>query len=161
MLYIFCYRFHLCPPFFFGLLVLLKMLFLCLCYIVFIFHTLGTFTSLTIQHYYLQAVSRCQFYGTPEDNVYCHQLANICVLQLFSDTSLACNAHKQIIIQRGINTFDSVSNWVTGQPWLFFSGDANKVCTTYAYLRRVNLQLQHQNYVLLAFYMNGTFGGKV
>lgn len=131
----------------------LLLLLCCLC------TCLGTITSLTFQHYYLKAVSRCLYFGTPADVVYCHQLANLCVLQLYDDTSLACIAHKNIIAQRGTNTFNSIDNWVTGQPWIFFSGEANAVCNTFAFKKRVTLNSLTMHYLLVTYYMNGTFAG--
>ena len=99
----------------------------------------GTITSLTFEHYYLKAVSKCEFYGTPDDTVYCHQLANLCVLALYDDTAQACIAFKSIVALRGVNIFDNVVNWALGMPWLYFGGEAATVCTTYAHKKRVTL----------------------
>jgi hypothetical protein len=49
--------------------------------------TVATVASLTFQHYYLQAVSRCTYFGTAEDVLYCQQLANLCTLQLYDKTT--------------------------------------------------------------------------
>lgn len=115
---------------------------------------------MTFQHYYLQAVSRCLFLGTPQDIDYCHQLANLCVLQLYDRSSQACADHLSIVTARSTNLVNSLTNWVSGMPWLYFGGtDANQVCTTYSYRKRVTLSGSILNYVLAAFYMNGTFAG--
>jgi hypothetical protein len=99
--------------------------------------------------------------GTPDDVVYCHQLANLCVLQLYDRNSQACIDHLSIVTLRGASLTNSITNWVTGMPWLYFGGtDANKVCNTFAYKKRVTLNDLFVRYVLAAYYMNGTFAGE-
>lgn len=136
---------------------LLRTKFLLICILT---HLTGTVTSLTFTHYYLQAVSRCQYAGTQEDVVYCQQLANLCVLQLYDRNSLACSSHLNIIAARSNQLFSNINNWVSGMPWLYFNGDANTVCTTYAYKKRVTLNQLLVRYVLASYYMNGTFAGE-
>jgi hypothetical protein len=91
--------------------------------------------------------------------VFCQQLANLCVLDMYADTSAACIAHKAIITQRGSNVITNVNNWVKGQPWLYFAGQAGTVCTTYVYKRRVTLNQLVMRYAMASFFMNGTFAG--
>lgn len=120
----------------------------------------GTVTSVTFEHYYLQAVSKCMFSGTPADVAYCHQLANLCVLQLYDRNSQACMDHLTIVQARSTVLVNSLTNWVTGNPWLFFGGsDANALCTTHSYLKRMTLSGTVVQYVLAGYYMNGTFAG--
>lgn len=118
-------------------------------------------SSLTMQHYYLQAASQCQFFGSPDDVRYCQQLANLCVLQLYADTAIPCINHQTIIKLRGtLNQVRGISNWAYGQPWLYFGGtdDANAVCTSNIYLikKKLNAVLK---YMLGVYTMNGTFLG--
>ena len=123
-------------------------------------HT-GTLTSQTFLHYYLQAVSRCRFAGTAEDVIYCQQLANLCVLQLYDRASIACRDHLAIVAARSNQLYNAVNNWVTGMPWLYLSGDANTVCNTWAYKKRVTLGGLLMRFVLAKYHMNGTFAGTV
>eukprot|EP01032_Pedospumella_encystans_P014840 gene14840-17019_t len=44
-------------------------------------------------------------------------------------------------------------------PWLYINGDANTVCNTWAYKKRVNLNALLMRFVLAKYHMNGTFGG--
>jgi len=117
-------------------------------------------TSLTMQHYYLQAVSQCQFFGSPDDVRYCQQLANLCVLQLYADTAITCINHETIIKLRGtLNQVRYITNWAYGQPWLYFGGtDANAVCTSNIYQVRKTLN-DVLRYMLAVYTMNGTFVG--
>ena len=132
---------------------------LCL-YILFYLNYLGTITSLLFQHYYLKAVSRCLNFGGADDIVYCQQLANLCTLQLYDTNSQACKDHLEIVGERSVLT-RGITNWVTGMPLLYFGGtDANAVCTTYAYKKRVTLNGLVMQYVLASYYMNGTFAGR-
>lgn len=71
-------------------------------------------------HYYLSAVSRCRFAGTAEDVIYCQQLANLCVLQLYDRSSIACRDHLAIVAARSNQLYNSVNNWVTGTNSVFF-----------------------------------------
>jgi hypothetical protein len=116
---------------------------------------------MTFQHYYLKAVSKCMFFGTPGDVTYCHQLANLCVLQLYDTNSQACADHLTIVNARSTSYVNDLTNWVTGMPWLYFGGDdAHSVCTTFNYKKRMTLSGAVVNYVLAGFYMNGTFAGE-
>jgi len=117
-----------------------------------------TVTSLTFQHYYLNAAARCTYFGTPGDVRYCHQLANLCLMQMYDDESAACIAHNNIVSQR-FNTFENVDNWVLGQPWLYVSGDPTATARFYSYKKRVSLNNQFVKLVLAAYTMNGTFVG--
>ena len=44
-------------------------------------------------------------------------------------------------------------------PWLYINGDANTVCNTWAYKKRVTLNALLMRFVLAKYHMNGTFGG--
>ena len=126
-----------------------------------LYYYTGTISSLTFQHYYLKAASHCTYYGTPADAVYCHQLANLCVLQLYDSNSQACIDHLAVVTARASSYHMDITNWVYGgNPWLYFGGtDANAVCTTNAYRKRVTLSELFVRYVLVSYYMNGTFAG--
>ncbi len=65
-------------------------------------------------HYFVLAVSRCKFFGGPQDLQYCQQLANLCALQLFDDETQACVAHQAVVAERGLNLQNGVENWVSG-----------------------------------------------
>lgn len=83
------------------------------------------------------------------------------VLQLYDRNSQACADHLDIVNTRSTDLVNNIENWVTGMPWLYYGGDdANKVCTTWAYKKRVRLTNNVVRYVLAAYYMNGTFAGK-
>ena len=116
--------------------------------------------SLTIQHYYLQAASQCQFFGSPDDVRYCQQLANLCVLQLYADSAIPCINHQTIIKLRGtLSQVRGITNWAYGQPWLYFGGtDATAVCTSNIYLIKKKFD-SVLKYMLGVYTMNGTFIG--
>jgi len=44
-------------------------------------------------------------------------------------------------------------------PWLYFNGDANTVCNTWSYKKRVTLNALLMRFVLAKYHMNGTFAG--
>eukprot|EP01034_Spumella_vulgaris_P022094 gene22094-28193_t len=116
----------------------------------------GTLTSLTMQHYFTLAASRCKYFGGPQDLQYCQILANLCALQLFDDQTQACIAHQAVIADRGQNLQNSIENWVTGQPWLYYSSPAD-ACADDNYAARITLKNLQLKYVVARYTMNGTF----
>jgi len=114
--------------------------------------------SLTIQHYYATAAYRCQHYGRVEDSVQCQILANICALQLFNDQAIACQTFQSIILARGNNIVNGVSNWGVGMPWLYLSGGGLS-CFSTIYTAIMFFNNYQMAYLVGKFAMNGTFLG--
>lgn len=121
-----------------------------------------TLNSLTIQHYYLQAVSLCTYSGSDLENHYCQLLANLCVLQLYLETSVVCKNYLDIINFRGVrnNTYN-VENWVVGMPWIYYTQnfDGDQICLQSLVKQRVSLNDFAMNYVVASYALNGTFMG--
>lgn len=114
--------------------------------------------SLTIQHYYATAAYRCQHYGRPEDSVQCQILANLCALQLYNDQSVPCQTFQNIILARGNNIVNGVSNWGLGMPWLYLSGGGLS-CFSTIYSALMFFNNYQMAYLVGTFTMNGTFLG--
>eukprot|EP01038_Epipyxis_sp_PR26KG_P012906 gene12906-17295_t len=120
--------------------------------------TIGTITSQTMKHYFLQAASRCLYYGSPADVKYCQILVNLCVLQLYDDKAEACIAHQDVISARGTSNYiRSVENWVAGSPWLYFAQTGSKACYFELMSQRINFNHIKLKYVVATYTMNGTF----
>jgi meckelin len=58
----------------------------------------------------------------------CQTLANLCVLQLYDQSTTACNIFQQLMSQKtNLATFSQnygVSSWKEGLPWLYYSEKA-------------------------------------
>jgi hypothetical protein len=70
---------------------------------------------------FAQAALRCKIESDPKA---CQVLANLCVLQLYNEQSLACKLFNQIALDREDknpkpNTFTELG-WVPGMPWLYY-----------------------------------------
>lgn len=119
-----------------------------------------TVSSLTLLHYFVTAASYCSAYGGPQDTVYCQQLANLCVLQLYDDTTDICQAYSSILSSRGSLTND-VNNWGRNLPWITYSTTfgATVICQDNGYKATVNLNKQALKYIAAEFALNGTFLG--
>eukprot|EP00981_Chlorochromonas_danica_P008890 scaffold2338_cov184-Ochromonas_danica.AAC.1 len=121
-----------------------------------------TVNSLTIQHYYVSAVSYCTFYGKALDSTYCQILANLCVLQLYDQSTIPCSNHLSIAGSRSsVNNPNNIDRWVNGMPWLYytqsFTGD--EVCKQEIYNTKMSLRNTDMSYVVASYTMNGTFMG--
>lgn len=57
--------------------------------------------------------------------------------------------------------YSAIPVYFIGMPWLYINGDANTVCNTWAYKKRVTLNALLMRFVLAKYHMNGTFGGKI
>jgi meckelin len=117
-----------------------------------------TVLSATMLHYYTKAASRCSFFGSADDLQYCNQLANLCALQLFNDQTSACSSYLSITGGRGNQYISDVTNWVTGMPWLYFSG-GSAACFATIDTESVSLRNYQLQYIVGTFTMNGTFLG--
>ena len=117
-----------------------------------------TVLSSTISHYFIKAATHCQYFGGSKDIQSCNILANLCALQLYDDQSTVCSTYLSIIASRGAVYIDNVANWVTGMPWLYYSGSST-ACFDSGVDRTVTLRNDNLEYVLGTFTMNGTFLG--
>jgi meckelin len=123
------------------------------------YNDLGTtLLSSTLLHHYTQSATHCSFYRGPQDTKACEVLAHLCALQLYDDQSTACSTYQSITSARGTNYVSNVSNWVTGMPWLYFSGGSS-ACFATINTQSVTLKNYQLEYVLGSFAMNGTFLG--
>ena len=117
-----------------------------------------TILSNTMLHYFTKAATHCSFYGGPQDLPYCQMLANLCVLQLYNDQTAACSTYLTVASGRGASFVSGVSNWVSGMPWIFFSGGSS-ACFSDIVDDSVSLRNYQLKYVLGTYTMNGTFLG--
>lgn len=118
----------------------------------------STVTSLTFKHFFLDAATKCSYYSISESVRYCQILANLCVLQMYDDTSSVCQIHQTLINARSFVTTNNIYNWVPGQPWLYLAqNDAG--CFLNMYGRKLSLQTSFMEYTVAKFNMNGTFIG--
>ena len=131
-------------------------------------------TSLTMSHYFVQAAALCKYYGTyVNDMKYCQILANLCALQLFDDSTVACSTFIAIQDLRGTANLQTqnlyvgtqivtytIQSWYAGMPWLYFStGAAAAICQTDSYFTRMSLKKHQLQYVVSTFTLNGTWVG--
>ena len=120
--------------------------------------------SLTLQHYFVQAATRCRYMSYPDDIRYCQILANLCVLQSYHTSNAICAAHLDTISLRVSGTGHAVQdiiNWAPGQPWIYFANfnGGKSVCHTDIYQSRVSLHSFEMQYVIAAYFLNGTLQG--
>jgi meckelin len=124
--------------------------------------------SLIFQHYSHIAISRCAYYGGPDDNRYCEIAANLCALRLLSSDSTACTYMlERLIIPR--NTYPSKSapsEWVKSVPWLLYSDEGNAVAESRAIEQKMSLDaaaipntFDRLNFTLAKYSLNGDFLG--
>ena len=114
--------------------------------------------SATTLHYFTKAAVHCQYYGGPQDIQSCNILGNLCALHLYDDQSTVCATYMAITLSRGAVFVDNVANWVSGMPWLYYSGNS-EACFNSGVDRTVTLKNDKLVYVLGTFTMNGTFLG--
>jgi len=74
--------------------------------------SVGTLQSLTLQHYFVKSASRCNAYGGSSYQQDCSALANLCVLQLYDDSTVPCSVFSGIIKNRG--------EWLLSPPHLAY-----------------------------------------
>lgn len=121
--------------------------------------------SLTFSHYFTSAATYCASYGGSQDNIYCQQLANLCLLQLYDDSSAVCQAFQSILTARGNNRVNSIYAWGYGMPWLSYASsntplpDPLSICEDTGYKASVTSKYQQLQYILIEIAMNGTFLG--
>lgn len=121
-------------------------------------YSTGTIVSQTFLHYFTKAAANCAYYGSSLNVLDCQVLANLCVLQLYYDQSGACKSFNAIVALRGTSYTESVINWGTGMPWLYYSG-GNTACSDTGYRPYVSLKNYVMNYAVAQYSMNGTFFG--
>lgn len=132
------------------------------------YRTLSTSASnqLVILHYYVIASTQCSYYGGSFDNVYCHILANLCVLQSYDYSSISCQAFQNIFNARNSSVNPSVSSWGYNLPWIFYESlsstslSSDVVCEDTGFHTSVNLNSDQLKFVVTEYSLNGTFLGK-
>ena len=79
--------------------------------------------SLIFDHYLRLAVSKCAYYGSPDDSKYCEILANLCALNLFDKDVDSCKILDDIYSDRTKWTDEAPAarEWVKSVPWLKYS----------------------------------------
>eukprot|EP00038_Savillea_parva_P006268 m.162593 g.162593 ORF g.162593 m.162593 type:complete len:955 (-) comp12215_c0_seq1:449-3313(-) len=99
----------------------------------------------------------------------CQQLANLCVLQLYSDTlgsQTACTLYKQIVALN-TTTRHGFPGWPLVLPWLFYDTDAFPAASSDIQLTgtfdhaaaRSGTEVSQLQFVVHVYYLNGTFAG--
>lgn len=123
----------------------------------------------TFNYYYYDAAIGCSI---DEDPQKCEILANLCVLQLYSEQSTVCLLFETIVANRTSsgtftesNSFYNDTNWVETMPWLYYSHSAPSVLEESG---KVNLQVSFSDstgasssltFYLARYSINGTFLG--
>lgn len=121
--------------------------------------------SQTILHYFTRAASYCAYYGGAQDNRYCQTLANLCVLQLYDDSTIVCQTFQSILSARGSQSHvNDILSWGLHLPWLSYQSASGQppvslICLNKGYSTSVNLNSQLLKYVLAETSLNGTFLG--
>ena len=116
-----------------------------------------TLSSITFEHYYVKSAVRCKYYSGPEDMEYCQALANLCVLQLYNDQSSACSTFLDIMDERS-GDVNNIINWQTSLPWLYFTDNADEICT-FDFSARPSFSGFYMQLMVGVFHTNGTFVG--
>ena len=114
-------------------------------------------SSITFEHYYVKSAVRCKYYSGPEDMEYCQALANLCVLQLYNDQTSACATFLDIMNERSGDVND-VINWQTSLPWLYFTDNADVICTA-EYRSRPSFSDFYLQLMVGVYFTNGSFVG--
>ncbi|CAN0094490.1 unnamed protein product, partial [Phaeothamnion confervicola] len=88
--------------------------------------------SLVFQHYFLAAAAGCHdgTFGTGDDaSMACQTLANLCVLQLYGESTKACALFQVTTASRAATNY-AASNWAITLPWLYYdAGPAPRTAT--------------------------------
>lgn len=128
---------------------------------------MGTYAlsaSDTFTYYYLQAARNCSDYESVQG---CQVLANLCVLQLYSEESTVCKLYQSIMSTRTIvENPASDSGWRENMPWIYYQSSADDVLDS----KRVQLEvtfdpdgdgekLNELKFYLAMYAMNGEFLG--
>lgn len=145
--------------------------------------SIGTYAlsaSSTFTYYYLQAARNCSNYNsdssTEDDSDYnydydsirgCQVLANLCVLQLYSEESTVCKLYQNLMQSRTIvENPASDSGWRENMPWIYYQNNAEDVLDS----KRVQLEvtfdpsgdgdmINELKFYLAKYAMNGEFLG--
>ena len=118
-------------------------------------------TSSTFRHYFVRVATQCKYYGgSEEDSAACQVLGNLCVLQLYDASSIACSTFLSILSsdRRDANTVHGVQGWGVGMPWLHYSTGSTP-CTDKSTTMKMSLDSQLLQFVVAKYAMNGTFLG--
>lgn len=98
-------------------------------------------------------------YGTGANSQDCQALANLCVLQLYDDSTGACKAFDDIVALRGTSGLtNSIVNWGIGMPWLYVANGI-AACSDTQFRPKVTLLNYDLKYVVASYTLNGTFNG--
>eukprot|EP00762_Andalucia_godoyi_P006626 ANDGO_04990.mRNA.1 hypothetical protein len=83
------------------------------------YKTIGvTFSSGLLQYYYVSAFQRCAF---SNNQTACHELVNLCVLQLYDQSTRPCQAYLAVYSRASSTAVNGVNGWPNNVPWLFFA----------------------------------------
>lgn len=117
-------------------------------------------SSIIILHYFVEAATRCFYYGGPSDIASCETLGNLCVLQMYSSTSGACIAFAQILIGRSATfQIDQQSTWNKGMPFLYYPPTFDAPCWDATIPTTMSLKNFKMHYVVAKYTINGTYLG--
>ena len=78
------------------------------------------FTSDVFKHYYFQSAVGCR---ENNDQRMCQVLANLCVLQLYNERTIACKLFRDLQKEGRISAqgrFYQDDDWKAGLPWLYY-----------------------------------------
>ena len=123
--------------------------------------------SLIFEHYLTLAVSKCAYYGSPDDSRYCEILANMCALHLFSNDAGACSKLSEIKSDRtAYGSAAASSEWVRSVPWLKYDDTGKLVTESKEIKQKISLDAQavtdsvdRLNLTLAKYSLNGDFLG--
>lgn len=131
-------------------------------------HNLDAFVSVTsalLDDVFLSAVSRCYFYQSERDMVFCQALGNLCVLQHFDPAVTACIAFDMIQRNGRVSTVNGINGWFSGLPFLNYRSEAPTVLQTTVTMQMSFDEMSnkgttdHLNFVLASYHVNGSLIG--
>jgi meckelin len=120
--------------------------------------------SLIFHHYTYSALSKCAYYGGPDDNRYCEVAANLCALRLFSNDFTVCNYLLSRIVSFRGGQPSGMSR--RALPWMVYSGEGGAVTDSKGIEQKMSLDaiqipntVDRLNLTLAKYSLNGDFLG--